>query len=108
MLTNQDISRKLREHAAALAHTGGNLYRIRAFRNAALAVLALPDEVSAILTSAGPHALEQLPGIGKSLAATIAEYASSGGNQDQFRPDVSLTSAHRGNGAVPTLTRSPD
>ena len=41
-LTNQDIAKRLREHASELARTGDNLYRVRAFRSAAMAVLALP------------------------------------------------------------------
>lgn len=77
VLTNREISHKLREHAKALAKTDGNLYRIRAFRQAAIAVLALPDEVSSIVAINGQHALEQYRGIGKSLAKTIAAYVYS-------------------------------
>jgi DNA polymerase (family 10) len=77
-LTNQDISRKLREHATGLAHTGGNLYRVRAFRQAAMAVLALPEEAATIVAAKGQQALEQFPGIGKSLAETIAGYLTLG------------------------------
>jgi DNA polymerase (family 10) len=72
--TNQEISLKLREQANILAHKGGNLYRIRAFRQAAMAVLALPDEVSSLVTAGGEKALEQVPAIGKSLAVTICSY----------------------------------
>jgi DNA polymerase (family 10) len=70
--TNRDIARKLREQATELARGGGNLYRVRAFRQAAMTVLALPEEVSALVAAAGPRALERLPGIGRSLADTIA------------------------------------
>jgi len=77
--TNQEISRKLREHANGLANNGGNLYRIRAFRQAAMAVLALDEDVASIVTASGQQALEQFPGIGKSLAETIANYVLSGG-----------------------------
>ncbi len=75
--TNQEIARKLREHASELARTGDNLYRVRAFRQAAMAVLALPEEVSVIVAAAGPKALERVPGVGKSLADTIAGYLSA-------------------------------
>ena len=74
VITNNEISRKLREHANELAHHGDNLYRIRAFRQAAVAVLNLPEEVSTIVATSGEHALEQFPGIGKSLAETIVGY----------------------------------
>ena len=73
-MTNADIARKLREHAAELAHAGHNLYRVRAFRQAALAVLALPRAAAEI----GPDGLRAVPGIGKSLAGTIADYAVTG------------------------------
>ena len=38
--TNQEIAQKLREHASELARNGDNLYRVRAFRQAAMAVRA--------------------------------------------------------------------
>ena len=71
-MTNGDIAHKLREHAAELARDGDNLYRVRAFRQAAMAVLGLPDEAEAVVSAGGPKALERVPGIGKSLAGTIA------------------------------------
>lgn len=75
-MTNEDIARELREEASQLARQGNNLYRIRAFRQAAMAVLALPDEVSSILARAGTKGLEQVPGIGKRLATRIAQFAA--------------------------------
>jgi DNA polymerase/3'-5' exonuclease PolX len=75
--TNQDIARKLRKHASELARGGDNLYRVRAFRQAALALMALPEEVEVLVAKQGPRALERLPGIGKSLAGTIAEYLNA-------------------------------
>ena len=75
--TNQEIARKLRERASELARNGDNLYRVRAFRQAAIAVLALPQELAAMVASDGPKALERLPGVGKSLASTIAGYVTA-------------------------------
>ena len=72
--TNQEMARKLREHATELARNGDNLYRVRAFRQAAMAVLALPEELATLVASDGRRALERLPGIGRSLAGTIAGY----------------------------------
>ena len=69
-MTNQDIARKLRDHATALARGGDNLYRVRAFRRAAMVVMGLNVEVAAI----DRRALERVPGIGKSLAQTIAGF----------------------------------
>jgi holliday junction DNA helicase RuvA len=73
-MTNPEIARKLREHAAELAHAGHNLYRVRAFRQAAFAVLGLPREAVEL----GTEGLRTVPGIGDSLADTIAEYAATG------------------------------
>lgn len=76
VLTNQEIAKKLREHASEMARAGNNLYRVRAFRSAAMAVLGLPNEVAELVARGGTHELEQVPGIGKSLATTIARYAT--------------------------------
>ena len=82
-LTNQEIARKLRDRATELARTGHNLYRVRAFRSAAMAVLGLPNEVSELVANGKAGQLERVPGIGKSLADTIAGYAVN-----QPRPGV--------------------
>lgn len=79
---NTEIAQKLRDQANALARAGGNLYRVRAFRSAAMAVLGLPVEVAELLATGGlrglERELERIPGIGKSLAHTIAGYAQEG------------------------------
>lgn len=74
-LTNQEIAQKLRQHASKLAREGSNLYRVRAFRSAAMAVLGLLTEVSEIVARGEMRSLERVPGIGKSLAETIARYS---------------------------------
>jgi holliday junction DNA helicase RuvA len=75
-VTNAEIARELRTRAADLARAGDNLYRVRAFRQAAMAVLALPEPVAELVAAAGPKALERVPGIGRSLADTIAGLAA--------------------------------
>ena len=74
-MTNGDIARKLRQRAAELARGGDNLYRIRAFRQAAFAVRGLEEEIEQLVSTGGPQVLERVPGIGKSLSETIAEFA---------------------------------
>ena len=74
-MTNGDIARKLRQRAAELARSGDNLYRIRAFRQAAFAVMGLEEEIEQLVSTGGPQVLEHVPGIGKSLSETIAEFA---------------------------------
>jgi holliday junction DNA helicase RuvA len=73
-LTNQEIAQKLRDHATELARTQSNLYRVRAFRSAAIAVLGLKGEVSELIATGRARELERVPGIGKSLADTITRY----------------------------------
>jgi DNA polymerase/3'-5' exonuclease PolX len=77
-MTNIEIARKLQEHAAELAQERHNLYRVRAFRQAAFAVLGLPQEVTDVIAAFGPAGLQGVPGIGNSLAETIANYAQRG------------------------------
>ena len=72
-MDNTHIADRLRAHASELARGGDNLYRVRAFRQAAMAVLALPEPVAAVAERGG---LERVPGIGRSLAKTIAALAS--------------------------------
>ena len=76
-MTNQDIARKLRGQASELARGRNNLYRVRAFRQAAITVMALPDDVSTLVAIGGARVLERVPGIGKSLAGTIAEFVGA-------------------------------
>jgi holliday junction DNA helicase RuvA len=73
-LTNQEIARKLRDAATELARTNSNLYRVRAFRSAAIAVLGLRGEVAELVATGRTRELERVPGIGKSLADTITRF----------------------------------
>ena len=82
-MTNEDIARRLRLHATVLTRTGTNLYRVRAFRQAAMAVLTLTEPIENLDRTA----LERVPGIGRSLAQTIGEYARTGRwNPNHQRP----------------------
>ena len=73
-LTNEEIARKLRDAATELARTHSNLYRVRAFRSAAIAVLGLKGEVAELVAAGRARELERVPGIGKSLVDTITRY----------------------------------
>ncbi len=75
-MTNAEIAYELRTRATEMARAGDNLYRIRALRQAAMAVLGLPRPVSEVVAAAGPRGLERVPGIGRSLADTIAGLAA--------------------------------
>lgn len=72
--TNEDIAQRLLAYAGQLRRSGESLYRIRAYRRAAEAVLAQNAPVAGM----NETQLFDLPGIGRSLARTIATYAATG------------------------------
>ncbi len=75
---NSDVARRLREAADLLSHQGANPFRVNAYRRAADTVLGLPDGVDDILHREGVDGLIALPGIGRSIAASIEEIVRTG------------------------------
>jgi DNA polymerase (family 10) len=76
-MDNASIAHELLRQARDLAAEGDNLYRVRAYRRAAAELFGLDRPVSAIVAEKGPRALTRLPGVGASLAKTIAELAAT-------------------------------
>jgi DNA polymerase/3'-5' exonuclease PolX len=74
-MDNPTIARELLRHARDLAADGDNLYRVRAFRQAAGVIQALDRPVVDLIATSGARGLRVLPGVGPSLAKTIAELA---------------------------------
>jgi DNA polymerase (family X) len=74
-LDNLGIARVLGEIADLLEIKGDNPFKIRAYRNGADVVANHPHDLAALDTAA----LREIPGIGKDLAARIAEIAATGG-----------------------------
>ncbi|WP_455209804.1 DNA polymerase/3'-5' exonuclease PolX, partial [Kaarinaea lacus] len=73
---NADIAAVFEEIADLLEIDNANPFRIRAYRNAARAMLALGRNASELVEQG--EDLSQLPGIGKELAAKIAEIVHTG------------------------------
>jgi len=73
-MTNSAVAQRLQQHARQLAENYGNLYRIRAYRRAAIAVLGLDRPVEELQK----RELAKLPGIGDHLAVTISHFARTG------------------------------
>jgi histidinol phosphatase-like PHP family hydrolase len=71
---NEDVAALLREYAELLGLTGGDQFRVRSYEKAAKAVGGYPDDLGALPESA----LTKVPGVGKSVAAKIAEYRRTG------------------------------
>jgi DNA polymerase (family 10) len=66
--------------ADVLELEGANVFRVRAYRNAARTVEELPEAVDAVV-HADPRRLTELPGIGQDLAGKIREIVLTGGLQ---------------------------
>ena len=74
-MNNKQIARLLKETAQLLELTGSNPFRIRAYSQAARALERLEQPASDLLAEG---TLEGIPGIGKGLAAQIAELSERG------------------------------
>ncbi|WP_020471681.1 helix-hairpin-helix domain-containing protein [Zavarzinella formosa] len=73
-MTNQEVSEQLQTHARELRAAQGNLYRIRAYRRAAMEVQRFDKPLVEILV----EDLARTPGIGRHLAIVISNYARTG------------------------------
>lgn len=75
-MENHDIARLLGETADLLEISGGDSFRIRSYRRAAEAVESSTARLSEIASD--PKKLLEIPGIGKGMAANIAEMEATG------------------------------
>jgi DNA polymerase (family 10) len=77
-IENAEVARLFRELADVLEIEGANPFRVRAYRNAARTIEALPQPIGD-LTREGTEQLQELPGIGADLAGKIEEIVRTGG-----------------------------
>ncbi|MCI0459784.1 MAG: hypothetical protein L0Z62_22775 [Gemmataceae bacterium] len=77
-MDNATIARRLTAHANELSGQIGNLYRLRAYRQAVLTIQQLERPLANILTESGVEGLSALPGIGSHLAFTIERLVRTG------------------------------
>jgi len=77
VMTNAEIAQRLWAEARRLDRRD-NLFRVRAYRQAAEVVSWLRIEVVDLLDERGRAALEELPGIGYSLSRTIEALVRTG------------------------------
>lgn len=75
---NTQVAGRLDEVAQILEEQGANRFRVRAYRKGAAVLRGLEHPVDELLGEGGLEALETLPGIGPSLARSIAQLVSSG------------------------------
>jgi len=76
---NPEVARIFNAIADILEIKGDNPFRIRAYRRAAQNIEGLPEDVETLIAR---EALEDLPGIGKDLAAKIREIVKTGTAQE--------------------------
>jgi DNA polymerase (family X) len=86
-MDNATIARKLNDYATYLEGEDSNVYRIRAYRRAAETALAQDRSLAEIVNEKGRVGLEELPGIGFSLAYTIEGLVRTGEFRT-LRPDA--------------------
>jgi Holliday junction resolvasome RuvABC DNA-binding subunit len=77
-LTNDDIAGRLEHVADLLEAQRANSYRVRAYRTAAQTLRSLAESVQELIARGGHPALQELPGIGKSLARAVERLAQTG------------------------------
>jgi hypothetical protein len=70
-MTNSDVARRLMTYARQLDAEGGNVYRVRAYRAAAMTLERMDRPVEEILAERGRAGLEAIPTVGKSLAYSV-------------------------------------
>lgn len=76
-VTNQEVAHLLEEIATLLERQDANPFRVRAYRTGAATVRKEKRPVAETIKEEGSEALQNLPGIGEGLAATIAEYVET-------------------------------
>ena len=87
---NADIASRLQEYATLLEQQGDDVFRVRAFQQAADHVSALPEALRDIFSHEGLAGLIAQPKIGRGIAAAIAEMLTSGrwSQLDRLRGDA--------------------
>ncbi len=78
MTANEPIAAILREMADFLQQQGADGFRIAAYRRAAQTIDALEMPVEELARKGGLKALDELPGIGRGIAAAVMEMLTTG------------------------------
>ncbi len=75
---NQDIAGRLDEVAHVLEQQGASRFRVRAYAHAASVLRALPESVADVYARGGLEGLEEIPGVGRSIAHAIRDIVCHG------------------------------
>ncbi len=107
-MDNRSIAKRLLDHASYLEGQDANIYRVRAYRQAADTILGLDRPVADLVAEKGRQGLEELPGIGPHISFAIdslvrtGEFRTLGGDDGHIDPERLLTSLP---GVGPRLAR---
>lgn len=74
---NEQIAQRLLEVARILAEQNANVFRVQSYRRAARTIQNLREPVIDLIKREGLEGLDRLPGIGKSLAQSIFQMATT-------------------------------
>lgn len=75
---NARIADRLRQAATLLSVDEASRFRAAAYRRAADAIVALPEDVAVIVERGGRNALDAIPGVGPAIAGAIAQMLTTG------------------------------
>jgi len=76
--TNADVARRLREAADLLEQQDASPFRVNAYRRAATTIEALREDLRDVSGGKDSRSLEDLPGIGRGIAAAVREMLATG------------------------------
>ena len=77
-MTNEEIAGRFSRLAALMELRGDDPFRLRSYRNAAETIEVWPTPLKEIAEQEGVAGLQNIPGVGKAIAAKIVELLDHG------------------------------
>ena len=77
-MDNEEIALRFNQMAALMEVRGEDSFRVRSYRMAAEAIETWPTRMETIVAHEGNAGLQEIPGVGKAIAAKIVELVEKG------------------------------
>jgi DNA polymerase (family 10) len=77
-MENEEIARRFNRMASLMEVRGEDPFRLRSYRMAAEAIETWPTQMKTIVANEGAAGLQEIPGVGKAIAAKIIELLEKG------------------------------
>jgi DNA polymerase (family 10) len=77
-MDNEEIARRFNRMASLMEVRGEDPFRLRSYRMAAEAIETWPTQMKTIVANEGAAGLQEIPGVGKAIAAKIIELLEKG------------------------------